>query len=225
MSNQTVLIVAYRGPLMNGIAAEMRQAGCEVLLARDGMQAVQRAVALLPDVVLLDNRLPDTDPVEVCRQIQRRLPAERMPTMVLTSMRDATADVLLDVLARQKAIRDGEQPEDVAEDETVCCLGLTMDRRRYQAEVDGRQVELTSTQFRLLWTLVSNPGRVFNREQLCESGRGRHSLAKARTIDAHVMAIRKKLGAYGELIETVRGVGYRFKDVPAARLETPTVRA
>ena len=97
-----------------------------------------------------------------------------------------------------------------AEPDTIEVLGLVIDRRRHRAKVDGEQLELTPTEFRVLWTLASQAGLVLSRQHLAEECMKAGSAVKQRTVDAHIKSIRRKLGKRSDLVETVRGIGYRF---------------
>jgi two-component system phosphate regulon response regulator PhoB len=93
-------------------------------------------------------------------------------------------------------------------------LGVRIDRLRHQAYVDGRELELTPTEYRLLECMLRQPGRAFSRAQLMDAAIGEGAIVLERTIDVHVKTLRRKLGSKGDLIETVRGVGYRFRETP-----------
>jgi two-component system phosphate regulon response regulator PhoB len=88
---------------------------------------------------------------------------------------------------------------------------VKIDKASFEVRVDDKELELTRTEFRLLWTLMRQPGRTFSRLELMDSSRGMDANALERTIDVHVRALRKKMGQPGNLIETIRGIGYRFK--------------
>jgi two-component system phosphate regulon response regulator PhoB len=96
--------------------------------------------------------------------------------------------------------------------ETITRGGITLDRRRYRVTVDGQLIELTKSEFRLLDTLIRQPGRAFDRTELIDSALGEDTLVLERTIDVHIRALRKKIGEKADAIETVRGVGYRFRE-------------
>jgi two-component system phosphate regulon response regulator PhoB len=96
--------------------------------------------------------------------------------------------------------------------DTVARLGIALDRRRYRVTVDAGLVDLTKTEFRLLDTLIRQPGRAFDRSELIDSALGEDTLVLERTIDVHIRALRKKIGEKSDAIETVRGVGYRFRE-------------
>jgi DNA-binding response OmpR family regulator len=119
------------------------------------------------------------------------------------------------LLARVKAVlrrTHGDASEDEGEQDRITVKGVTLDRARHELKVDGEDINLTATEFRLLFYLASHPGRVFTRNQLIDSAIGSNALVIDRNIDVHVGSLRKKLGPYRAMIETVRGVGYRFKD-------------
>jgi two-component system phosphate regulon response regulator PhoB len=94
----------------------------------------------------------------------------------------------------------------------VSLQGITLDRRKYRTMVDQRAIELTKSEFKLLDTLMRQPGRAFERSELIDSALGEDTLVLERTIDVHIRAIRKKIGEKSDAIETVRGVGYRFRE-------------
>jgi two-component system phosphate regulon response regulator PhoB len=115
------------------------------------------------------------------------------------------------LLERVKALLRRRGQETTAED-AVSGLGVTVDRRRYRAMVDGTPLQLTRSEFRIIDTLIRQPGRVFRRSQLIDAALGEDTIVMERTIDVHIRAIRRKLGDKAHVIETVRGVGYRFRD-------------
>ena len=96
--------------------------------------------------------------------------------------------------------------------ETVARFGIMLDRRRYRVTVDDQNVDLTKSEFKLLDTLIRQPGRAFDRSELIDSALGEDTLVLERTIDVHIRALRKKIGEKADAIETVRGVGYRFRE-------------
>jgi two-component system phosphate regulon response regulator PhoB len=116
------------------------------------------------------------------------------------------------LMERIKALqrRKVAKPDD--DNDVVTRAGIMLDRRRYRVNVDERPVELTKSEFRLLDTLIRQPGRAFDRTELIDSALGEDTLVLERTIDVHIRALRKKIGPKADAIETVRGVGYRFKE-------------
>jgi two-component system phosphate regulon response regulator PhoB len=116
------------------------------------------------------------------------------------------------LLERIKALR--RRRTDVAEQDidSIVCQGVTLDRKRHRAVVGNRNLDLTRSEFKLLETLIRQPGRAFDRSELIDAALGEDTLVLERTIDVHIRALRKKLDEQADLIETVRGVGYRFKE-------------
>jgi two-component system phosphate regulon response regulator PhoB len=182
----------------------------------------------LPDIILLDVMLPIIDGVEVCRRLRAK-PETAGAIIIMLTAKTEEADQLIGfsvgaddyvtkpfsvrvLMERIKALqrRKTAKPDD--ENDTVTRAGITLDRRRYRVSVDGQPVELTKSEFRLLDTLIRQPGRAFDRTELIDSALGEDTLVLERTIDVHIRALRKKIGPNADAIETVRGVGYRFRE-------------
>lgn len=223
LQKPSVLIVGKTGPLKQGLESRLRIAGCRVSTAADGRTGVAGAAEAKPDIVLLDADLPDADALDVCREIRRRLSPERSPVFLLTPQRQWPVG---DAPARHDSAR-AQQHWNYFEygfgallawietasgtDERIVSHGLELDRRRFRATADGREIGLTTTEFRLLWALASEPGRVFQRRELADAS-GSAGRTRERTVDVHVKAIRDKLGDRAFLLETVQRVGYRFRE-------------
>ena len=116
------------------------------------------------------------------------------------------------LMERIKALQRRKTAKLDDDNDVVTRAGITLDRRRYRVNVDGQLVELTKSEFRLLDTLIRQPGRAFDRTELIDSALGEDTLVLERTIDVHIRALRKKIGPNADAIETVRGVGYRFRE-------------
>jgi len=218
----SVVIIGKRGQLQEGLEARLRTAGCRVLTASDGRSGVAGSAVVQPDIVFLDWELPDADALDVCREIRRQQP-RHPPVFLLTP--DQLPDAGKPDAVGEAAWR--HQRWDYFEygfgallawieaasgnSERMASHGLELDRRRFTATLDGRDLGLTTTEFRLLWALACEPGRVFQRRELaaaCGSG----DRTRERTVDVHVKAIRDKLGGRAFLLETVQRVGYRFRE-------------
>jgi two-component system phosphate regulon response regulator PhoB len=222
MTRPAVLIIAPDSPLTTVLAEDLLAAGCQVRSASSGVAGLACLTAFRPDVVLLPQELPGEDPLDVCRHI-RRSATVAQPLLVLTPSadeRDLPASAPCPeigglgsdrLVAALRALAECSV-EDESEDSTVVCDGLRMDVPRHRAASDGRDLHLTPTEFRLLWTLARQPGRVFTRQQLTLVSCSNNVRAQVRTIDAHIKSIRQKLGPRAYLIETVHGVGYRFHE-------------
>ena len=198
--------------------------GYEVEVALDGRDGLQRARTLLPDLVVLDLMLPLIDGMEVCRRLRADTTTQHIRILILTARADEIDEIvgfhmgaddyvvkpfkLKPLIQRIKALLRrpslGLMEADVVERD-----GLDIDRLNHRAVLDGNQLDLTPTEFRLLWTLLRQPGRTFSRMDLLDASRGSDANSMERTIDVHVRSLRQKLGDRAELIQTVRGVGYR----------------
>lgn len=180
-----------------------------------------------PDLILLDLMLPGIDGLEVCRQLKSAVDTEHIPIIMLTA-KGEEADIVTGLemgaddyvpkpfsmrllLARMRAVlRRVGQAENV--EHTVTRVGkLVIDDERHEAKLDGTLLQLTLTEYKLLRFLARRPGRVFTRSQILDNIQDEHVLVVDRAIDVHIAAVRRKLDDAAHLIETVRGVGYRFK--------------
>ncbi|MBU6386658.1 MAG: response regulator [Planctomycetes bacterium] len=228
MPKSKILVVEDDRAISEILVYNLDKAGYEVSLAIDGRDGVNQAQLKLPDVILLDVMLPVIDGVEVCRRLRSK-PETASSIIIMLTAKTEEADQLIGfsvgaddyvtkpfsvrvLMERIKALqrRKIAKPDD--ENDVVTRAGITLDRRRYRVNVDGQPVELTKSEFRLLDTLIRQPGRAFDRTELIDSALGEDTLVLERTIDVHIRALRKKIGPKADAIETVRGVGYRFKE-------------
>lgn len=181
-----------------------------------------------PDLVLLDLMLPGIDGMEVCRRLKRDADTRDIPVIIISARGEETdiiagleqgADDYLTkpfstkiMLARiQTILRRVSQPLP-DESEVIEVDGLKLDPRKFTASIAGAALELTAGDFRLLQFLASHRGWVFTRYQIVDAIRGEGYVVTERAVDVQIAGLRKKLGDYGSYIQTVRGVGYRFKD-------------
>ena len=224
MPRETILIVEDEQSLVDVLTYNLTREGYEVEVALDGRDGLQRARSLLPDLVVLDLMLPLIDGMEVCRRLRADTTTQHIRILILTARADEIDEIvgfhmgaddyvvkpfkLKPLIQRIKALLRrpslGLMEADVVERD-----GLDIDRLNHRAALDGNQLDLTPTEFRLLWTLLRQPGRTFSRMDLLDASRGSDANSMERTIDVHVRSLRQKLGDRAELIQTVRGVGYR----------------
>ena len=220
-----VLVVEDEAALVTLLRYNLEREGFRVIDAANGEEALLIVKEQRPDLILLDWMLPALSGIEVCRQIRRSPEHRRTPIIMLTargtesdrvSGLDAGADDYVtkpfsprELAARVKAVlrRAGGHQE---LPELIRRGSLEIDVARHEVSCEGDRVELTATEFRLLHLLAARPGRVFSRSELIDGALGRDVAVLDRTIDVHVVALRKKLGKCGCWIETVRGFGYRF---------------
>lgn len=226
MKRKRILVIEDEPDIRELIAYNLSREGYQVSEAEDGESGLDKARRELPDLVLLDLMLPRLSGVEVCRRLKSEAQTQGLPVIMVTAKGDEDdvvsgfdtgADDYIPkpfspkvLLARVKAVlRRASEDE---ESGRIVRDGLVIDPERHEVVVDGERVQLTATEFRLLHFLATNPGRVFTREHLLSRVIGENAVVTDRNIDVHVGSVRKKLGNYRALIETVRGVGYRFLD-------------
>jgi two-component system phosphate regulon response regulator PhoB len=228
MPRKKVLLIEDDRALSEVLAYNLNKAGFEVILSFDGRDGLHQAQAKQPDIILLDVMLPIMDGIEVCRRLRGSPETESFKIVLLTAKSEETdqlvgfsvgADDYVTkpfsvkvLLERVKALLRRKQTLEANDADVVSLQGITLDRRKYRTTVDEQIVELTKSEFRLLDTLMRQPGRAFERSELIDSALGEDTLVLERTIDVHIRAIRKKIGEKADAIETVRGVGYRFRE-------------
>ncbi len=229
MSKTKVLIVEDYRPLAETLEYQLQRAGYEVSRASDGRDALNQARLILPDVVFLDVDLPVLSGIEVCKQLRADASTRNTLILMLSALGEESDQVVgfavgaddyvvkpvesyKVLLQRLKALLRRREPEFEESNDAVSLSGITVDRRRYVASFEDEILKLTKSEFRLLDTLIRQPGRAFGRSELMDSALGEDTMVLERTIDVHVRALRKKMGAAADLIETVRGIGYRFKE-------------
>jgi two-component system phosphate regulon response regulator PhoB len=224
-----VLIIEDDRSLVDILTYNLQQSGYEVYAAYDGMDGLTQAQTRSPDIVILDIMLPVMDGLEVCRRL-RNSPSTADLLILMLTAKSEESDELVGfslgaddyvakpysvkvLIERIKALQRRRRSQGDARDADVVSLaGLTVDRRRFQARLGEEALNLTRSEFRLLDTLIRQPGRAFQRSELIDAALGEDTIVLERTIDVHIRAIRRKLDASADLIETVRGIGYRFHD-------------
>lgn len=224
--NHRVLVVDDEPDITALVAYHLAKAGYRVSTAANGRDALNAASEERPDVVVLDVMLPGVGGYDVLSELRRRPETRDVGVILLTARRDEPdriqglslgADDYLTkpfspaelVLRVQALLRRLTAPA-VSSGSVVVVGPLAIDRAAHRVTVDGREITLTATEYRLLDTLVERRGRVQARSQLLEIVLEAQPDIQTRTIDMHVQRLRTKLGDLGELIETVRGFGYRF---------------
>ncbi len=227
MSKQTILIIEDERALVEVLTYNLRKEGFEVQSATDGQDGLRRAQTTLPDLIVLDLMLPVVEGLEVCRVLKSGARTRDIPLLMLTARSEEVDEIvgfqmgaddyvtkpfkIKPLIQRIKALLRRKKTL-AAEGDVVASGGIEIDRAQHRATVAGEELNLTPTEFRLLWALVRQPGRAFSRHELMEAAMGDDALVLERTIDVHVKSLRQKLGSRAEQIETVRGVGYRFRE-------------
>ncbi len=229
-----ILLAEDELALAEVVERELRAAGYEVEVAHDGAEALARFARQPADVVILDWMMPGMDGLEALRRLRV---VSAVPVMMLTArgeeidrvvglevgaddyltkpfgMRELVARVRA-LLRRAELLRQTLQADSAPAVNVVCDGALLLDPDAYQVTVDGQPVDLTRTEFELLHLLLRNPNRVFNRGYLLDTVWNESYVEGDRSVDNAVLRLRKKLGALGDSVETVWGVGYRWKRAP-----------
>jgi len=222
----SVLLVDDERDLLSLLDFNLRAAGFETLLATTGEQALAHLRRRIPDLVLLDLMLPDIPGTEVCRQIKADPRTKHVPVVMLTAKGEEVDRVVgfeigaddyvtkpfsvRELVLRLKAVVRRAGPGRTAERPPESVGPIRVDVDAHRAYVDGAEIALTPLEFKLLITLMTRLGRVQSREQLLEDVWEMSSEVETRTVDTHVKRLREKLGSGRDLLETVRGVGYRL---------------
>ena len=222
----TVLLVEDEPAILDLLEVTLAAKGFRVRKAEDAGSARDSIHAELPDVVILDWMLPGQSGVQFARELRSDVRSKSLPIIMLTAKADEAdkvhgleigADDYItkpfsprELVARVNALLRRRAPQ--AADVTLSYGGVTLNPGRHEARVNGTPIDISATEFRLLAFLIANPERVFSRAQLLDQVWGDHRFIEERTVDVHVLRLRKALQPHGveELVQTVRGVGYRL---------------
>ncbi len=226
---KSILVVEDEEDILALLHFNLSKAGYAVDCAACGEEALQKIKLQQPDLVLLDLMLPGIDGLDICRQLRRTEVTAELPIIMLTA-RGEEQDVIQGLelgaddyvtkpfsikvlLARiQTVLRRRTEAEDQTPAEEMTHGELRIHPGRNLVQVAGENVELTYTEFRVLVALAGRPGWVFTRYQIVNAVRGEDYAVTDRAVDVQIAGLRKKLGSCGHYIETVRGVGYRFRE-------------
>ncbi|HMK52007.1 MAG TPA: response regulator transcription factor [Thermodesulfobacteriota bacterium] len=222
-----ILVVEDEKDIVDLITYHLKQSGFSTLVAMDGASGLELANKEHPSLIILDLMLPEMDGKDVCRALKSNSVTQSIPILMLTAKAEEVDRVIgfelgaddyvtkpfspRELVLRVKAIlRRKEAPQ---EDEKLLRIGdLLIDRGRHRVSIKEKTIQLTSTEFKLLYELASKRGRVQTRENLLDKVWGYTYEGYARTVDTHIRRLREKLGKMGETIETIRGIGYRFQE-------------
>ncbi|MGC9326177.1 MAG: response regulator [Candidatus Hinthialibacter sp.] len=227
MANETILVVDDEEDILSLLEYNLIKEGYSVTCVTTGEDALKSANAITPDLIVLDLMLPGVDGLEVCRSLKHNAKTHEIPVIMLTA-KGEESDVVKGLemgaddyitkpfspkilAARIKTVlRRKETPVD---DSSILKINaLEIHPGRHEAAIDGQPMILTLTEFRMLHFLARRPGWVFTRNQIIDAVHGDDYPVTERSVDVQVVGLRKKLGECGRYIETVRGVGYRFRD-------------
>ena len=233
MTKESVLVVDDERDILELVKYNLDKEGYQVTIVETGEDALAAARTKMPDVVVLDLMLPGVDGLEVCRRLKGDLKTRGIPIVMLTA-KGGEADIVTGLemgaadyvtkpfsprvlSARIKAVL--RRGADICDDDaTIRVKELNIHPGRHQVLVGGVPAELTATEFRILVYLAKRPGWVFTRQQIVDAAQGddvfvNERFVTDRSVDVHIVSLRRKLGVCGAYIETVRGVGYRLQDV------------
>jgi two-component system phosphate regulon response regulator PhoB len=222
-----ILIVEDEADVVDLLTMQLRKAGgFLVSVARDGEEALKKARAELPALVVLDLMLPRMPGLEVCKILKTDSATRHIPIIMLTAKAEEVDRIVglefgaddyvtkpfspREMLLRIKAILRRGQPDGAEENMTRGLI--TIDPSRHHVFVSGRRINLTAVEFKLLSMLMRRPGRVQSRDRLLNEVWGYEAAIDTRTVDTHVRRLREKLGKAASAIETVRGFGYRLRE-------------
>jgi two-component system, OmpR family, phosphate regulon response regulator PhoB len=229
-ARERILVIEDEPDIREVVEFNLRREGFRVSGAETAEEGLEKIQSEFPDAVLLDLMLPGMSGLDLCRQLKANPDLRAIPVIMVTAKDDvddvvagleAGADDYVSkpfsprvLIARVKAVvRRGTWEAEEARGERIVAGELVIDATAHQVSVASKSVEFTATEFRLLLYLATNPGRVFTRNHLLSRVMGESATLVDRNIDVHIGAIRRKLSKSRDLLETVRGVGYRFRDL------------
>ena len=227
MTKTKILVVEDELDILQLLAHNLKSADFDVLTAQEGYEALSVAKNHLPQLIILDLMIPGLDGFEVCKELKRSPVTKDIPVLMLTARGEEVDRIVglelgaddyvvkpfspRELILRVRAILRRHAPEEKSITRWQRD-GLAVDLDAHRLSVDNAETSLTATEFRLLAELISNVGKVLTRDTLLDKVWGYQFDGYARTVDTHIRRLRQKLGPYAEWIETVRGVGYRFRD-------------
>lgn len=230
MSTGKILVVEDEKDILELITYNLTKNGFEVNGVTSGEQALKIARSDWPDLVVLDLMLPGVEGLDVCRLMKGDAKTKNIPIVIVTAKAEE-ADIVTGLelgaddyitkpfsprvlVARIKAVlRRNEAQSEESGDSAISVHGITIHPGRYEVLVDNTPVELTLTEFRILHFLACHPGWVYTRNQILDAAKGEDYIVTDRSVDVQIASLRKKLGTASKYIETVRGIGYRLKEV------------
>lgn len=226
MAKLKILVVEDDSDILQLLKYNLEASGFDVVTAKDGYTALTVARQHLPGLIILDLMIPDLDGFEVCKELKRSGETKTIPVIMLTARGDeidrivglelgaddyvvkpfSPRELILRVRAVLRRSIQEATPESLWQKE-----GIVVDFEAHKVTLEGEEMPLTATEFKLLAELIRSHGKVQTRDHLLDKVWGYQFEGYARTVDTHIRRLRQKLGPYADLVETVRGVGYRFK--------------
>ena len=227
MPNKQILVVEDEEDILELVSFNLKKEGYQVRGVTSGEEALQEVRRKIPSLIILDLMLPGVDGFDVCKSLKNDPRTKAVPIVMLTA-RSEEADIVIGLelgaddyltkpfsprvlIARVRAILRRSKAE-ISEHEILQKVhDIEINVKRHEVLISGNQVNLTSTEFRLLYLLADRPGWVFTRDQIVGAVHDQEYAVTDRSVDVMIVGLRRKLGLSGKCIETVRGVGYRMK--------------
>jgi len=228
MSRERILVVEDEEDILELVNYNLVKNGYSVDTVMEGEKALLAARANPPDLVILDLMLPGVDGLEVCRVLKKDPNTQHIPVIMLTA-KSEESDVVTGLelgaddyipkpfspkvlIARVRAVLRRKSRKEEDSEAPLRIHDLSIQPGRHEVQVSGKPIKLTLTEFQILHLLARRPGWVFTRYQIVDEIRGEDYPVTDRSVDVHMVSLRKKLGGSGKFLETVRGVGYRMKE-------------
>lgn len=229
MTKSNILIIEDEEDIRELVKYNLQREGFGVLEAETGEKGIQLVQRAVPDLILLDLMLPGKDGLEICRLFKRDERVNHVPVVMMTA-RGEESDIVAGLelgaedyvvkpfspkvlVARVKAVlrRNASAPE-LAPDDVLKIHDIVIHPGRHEVLVKDKPIDLTATEFRILHFIARRPGWVFTRYQIVDAVHGEDYPVTERSVDVQIVGLRRKLKRAGNYIETVRGIGYRFRD-------------
>jgi two-component system phosphate regulon response regulator PhoB len=228
MPKEKILIVEDEEDILELVRYNLTKEGYLVDGVMSGEDALHKVKKERYDLIVLDLMLPGVDGLDVCRMLKRDPQTAHLPVIMLTA-KSEEADIVIGLelgaddyitkpfsprilVARTKAVLRRRKSQELEQSDVISIHDLQIDLSRYEVRVQGKPVQLTTTEFEILLYLARRPGWVFTRYQIVDAVKGEDYIVTDRAVDVQIVGLRKKLGPVSHYIETVRGVGYRFQD-------------
>jgi two-component system, OmpR family, alkaline phosphatase synthesis response regulator PhoP len=231
LKNKKILVVDDEADIRELIKFNLAKEGYEVICAADGETALIETRHKQPDLILLDVMLPGIDGIEVCFKLKSDPHYKAIPIVMLSAKTDETDQLVglkigaddylvkpfspkvlvakISAILRRSEVVAAHNPDD---QQIIRFKGLVMNPNDFSVTLLDEQLKLTAVEYKILYFLARKPGRVYTRERIIEQVRGDDVIITGRTVDVHVLSLRRKLGASADLIETVRGIGYKVQE-------------
>lgn len=228
MAKENILIVEDEKDIAELIEYNLKKEGYKTVTSCSGEDGLDMAKKNMPDLIILDLMLPGMDGFDVCRQLKSDKKTNSIPILILTA-KSEDADIITGlelgaddyvtkpfspkvIIARIRAIIRRLKNKKISRPENINIYDIEIDIPRHQVICSGKKIFLSASEFNILVLFAENPGQVFSRSQIINKNKGGDYPVTERSVDVQILGLRKKLGDSGNIIETVRGIGYRIKE-------------